>query len=444
MQKCFNGIFLIPFFIISFSIFAQQSSVSPYSRLGFGDLQPQIYARALGFGGANLALNEPLNINNGNAASYSTMALTTFEVGLQFGLLEQKQLNPDVTLNNNISGIRYFSVGVPVKEWWGSAFGLQPYSFKGYNIATQRTGPEDILINDRFTGSGGLNKIYWGNGFNVAEGLSIGVNAAYLFGTLEEENIINWNTGFYSSVINESARVRGFRFDFGARYIYEIDEKRDFAVGLTFANKAKLSADVDNYAFVASGSGSSIDTLERIQGYESELVLPNEFGLGFTYGRKSDKTFNYAWAINADVHYYQGSGYESFNGDMNLVDGMRIELGGFATPGLAFNKDNKISFFEAVEYRLGGFYENTPYFVNTPNSGDGTQLTDYGITIGFGLPINMKKSLAPGEQKATVVNIGAILGRRGTLDNGLIQESYLNFYLGLTLNDKWFNKIKYR
>ncbi len=437
MQKCFNGIFLIPFFLISFSVFAQQSSVSPYSRLGFGDLQPQIYARALGMGGANLALNEPFNINNSNPASYGALALTTFELGLQFGLLEQKQLNPDVTLNNNISGIRYFSFGVPVKKWWGSAFGLQPYSFKGYNIATQRTGPDDILINDQFTGSGGLSKVYWGNGFTVAEGLSIGVNAAYLFGSLEEENIINWSNGIYSSQISENAKVRGLRFDFGARYTYDIDENRDFSVGLTFANKTKLSADVDQYAYVTSSNGTSIDSLENIKGYQSDLVLPNEFGIGFTYGRKTDKSYNYAWAISGDVHLYKGSEYEGFNGDMNLQDGLRFEAGGLFVPWYISRKDNRPSYFDKIEYRLGGFYENTPYSVA------GTQLNDYGITIGFGLPI-IPKNLPPGETKITTINLGAVLGRRGTLDNGLIQESYLNFYLGLTLNDKWFNKIKYR
>lgn len=438
MQKCFNGIFLIPFFIISSSIFAQQSSVSPYSRLGFGDLQPQIYARALSMGGANLALNEPLNINNGNPASYGSIALTTFELGLQFGLLEQKQQNPDVTVNNNISGIRYFTFGVPVTKWWGSAFGLQPYSFKGYSISTQRTGPDDVIINDRFNGSGGLSKIYWGNGFNVAEGLSLGVNASYLFGNLEEDNSIFWNNGFYASQISENAKVKGFRFDLGARYIYEIDENRDFSMGLTFANKSKLSADVDQYAFVtSSSSGVSIDTLASIQGYESDLILPNEFGFGVSYGRKTDKSINYAWAVNADVHFYQGSTYEGFDGEMNLVDGLRLEAGALFTPGLTFKKDNRLNYFELIEYRLGGYYENTPYSVA------GTQLNDYGITIGFGLPIRAR-NLAPGEQRNTMVNIGAVLGRRGSLDNGLIQESYLNFYLGLTLNDKWFNKIKYR
>ncbi len=438
MQKCFNGIFLIPFFILSFSLIAQQSSVSPYSRLGIGDYQPQNYARALGFGGANLALKEPLNINSTNPASYTAIDLTTFEVGMQFGLLEQKQRNPDVVLNNNISGIRYFSIGVPLTDWWGSAAGLQPYSLKGYNITTSRIGPDEIAIDDQFSGSGGLNKLYWGNAFKLAEGLSLGVNTSYYFGKLQEQNIILWDGPYYNSIVDENAKISGFRFDFGARYIYEINEKSDLAIGLTFANQSNLKADVDRYAYVTNNSGLSIDSLDAVESYDENMTMPNEFGIGFTYGRKSERALNYAWAINGDFQFYQGSGFTSYNGRQNLQDGYRMELGGFVTPALAVKGgERKNNYLGLVEYRLGGFYENTPFAVA------GTQLTDYGITFGLGLPVR-QRNLAPGEVKNSMINLGVILGRRGTLENGLIQESYLNFYLGISLNDKWFIKYKYR
>ena len=51
------------------------------------------------------------------------------------------------------------------------------------------------------------------------------------------------------------------------------------------------------------------------------------------------------------------------------------------------------------------------------------------------------------EEKLPVVsrvNLTAEYTRRGTKDNGLIQENYFNIILGLNLNDKWFTKRKYR
>lgn len=439
MQKCFNGIFLIPFFVFSFSTYAQQSSVSPYSRLGLGEFQPQNYANALGMGGANLGWSDSLSINMSNPASYTALKLTTFELGVQFGLIEQRQLNPDVTLSNNVSGIRYFAFGVPVKKWWGSAIGIQPYSFKGYDIATQRTGPEDILITDEFTGKGGLNKVYWGNGFQVADNLSVGVNASYFFGNLEEVNTIIWSNGFYSSQIDENARIKGLRLDYAARYTYSFNDK-NLGIGLTFANKTSLNAEVDQYAYVTSSNGTSIDSLASIQGYDGTLVLPNEFGIGLSYSRRYNSYYS-IWAINADLHIYEGASFENYDGTNDLNNGFRAEVGGFIRPAFVPNKEDgsqrRPNYFGLIQYRLGGFYENTPFTVG------GTQLQDYGITIGFGVPIGPRKSPV-GEEKISTINVGAVLGRRGSLENGLIQENYLNLYLGLTLNDRWFQKYKYR
>jgi len=34
-------------------------------------------------------------------------------------------------------------------------------------------------------------------------------------------------------------------------------------------------------------------------------------------------------------------------------------------------------------------------------------------------------------------------GQRGTTDAGLIKESFYNIIIGLSLNDKWFEKTKF-
>ena len=40
-------------------------------------------------------------------------------------------------------------------------------------------------------------------------------------------------------------------------------------------------------------------------------------------------------------------------------------------------------------------------------------------------------------------NIGVEFGKRGSRENGLIDESYWNLIIGLSLNDIWFIKRKY-
>jgi hypothetical protein len=58
------------------------------------------------------------------------------------------------------------------------------------------------------------------------------------------------------------------------------------------------------------------------------------------------------------------------------------------------------------------------------------EINNFGITFGIGLPMANFSNL----------NLGFELGRRGTTDADLIEESYLKVNVGLSLNDKWFRK----
>ena len=61
------------------------------------------------------------------------------------------------------------------------------------------------------------------------------------------------------------------------------------------------------------------------------------------------------------------------------------------------------------------------------------------VTLGLGLPLS---SIERGAFYK--MNITAELGQRGSLANGLLQERYVNFHLGFTLNDgRWFKRFKF-
>ena len=74
---------------------------------------------------------------------------------------------------------------------------------------------------------------------------------------------------------------------------------------------------------------------------------------------------------------------------------------------------------------MGLEWLRTPYFINQ------TTINDIGINFGTSIPVN----------QLSLVNFAVKVGRRGTLDNGLIREGYVNFTFGLSLNDNsWFYK----
>ena len=60
-------------------------------------------------------------------------------------------------------------------------------------------------------------------------------------------------------------------------------------------------------------------------------------------------------------------------------------------------------------------------------------INEFGINFGLGIPVQGFQNL----------NIGFELGKRGTTNNGLVQEDFFSVRLGLTLNDRWFVRNKY-
>lgn len=444
MQKGFRGIIFVPFFILIISqLQAQITSVSPYSKIGIGDLYTNAYSAAQGYAGANLGFFDNTNINFLNPASYSALELTAFEIGFQGSSVQQRQSSPNIFEKNGSAGLRYFAFGLPVKDWWGAAIGLQPYSLKGYSISST-SQVEDQTITRQTNGNGGLNQLFVGNSFEVANGLSLGVNASFVFGKVEESRYILWdNSKFYNSKIQELANIRGAYFTFGGQYSYDLEDDRTLGIGATFSNSMNLGTTVGNYSYTFIGQPGlevPIDSTSLSSSVDSEITLPSEFGFGFSYGKKKKSLYNgnHAWVINADFHLYNGSEFKNFDGsNVNMVDGYKAEIGGYIIPVETFSRLKKSrSFSSTIQYRMGGFYEKTPYNVS------GTDIMNYGMTFGLGIPLRM--SNIPGVVRVNTLNTGIVVGRRGTTNNGLIQETYLNFYLGLTLNDKWFIKYKYR
>lgn len=419
---------------------AQTNSVSPYSRYGFGDLYHGLNARYMGMGGASLALPDGLNLNFGNPASYTNLRLTTFDVGFEFSLINQAQSNPPVNIENSRAGMRNLSVGVPLTDWWGSAVSLQPYSFKGYDIRSSRRLDSDtnIAITDQFFGEGGLNSVVWGNAFEVAEGLSLGINVNYLFGSLRESTIVNFSDfEFLDTRSDRESQMSGWYFNYAAQYRYDLPNNRYLSSSLRFQNATDLKSTDLSYDYTLDGTLSR-DTLIGGSTNEGSYTMPSELAFGLSYGKFDQKNYQAAWALNFDYELYNGSEFKSSIGSSPINDGYKMELGGFITPRYAFDALSRgTGLFNNIEYRLGGFYEKTPLSLS------GQDIYNYGITFGLGLPINQRQ-LAPGEAKFSTINIGLIAGRRGTLANNLIREEYISFYLSVTFNDKWFIDYKYR
>ena len=131
------------------------------------------------------------------------------------------------------------------------------------------------------------------------------------------------------------------------------------------------------------------------------------------------------------------SQHVSFDGDQQLHDSWRTSVGAFFVPAYAFKGGAKRSYIGLIEWRMGGFYENAHIKV------DGVPVIVKGVTAGFSLPFK-PKNLAPGDMKLNNFSFGIIYGTKSSDANTLIQEDFIHLTFGLTLNDLWFQKRKYR
>ena len=71
-------------------------------------------------------------------------------------------------------------------------------------------------------------------------------------------------------------------------------------------------------------------------------------------------------------------------------------------------------------------------------------ITDLGISFGMGIPLRTRtvNEEFKYETVFSSLDIAVEYFQRGTLTNNLIQENYWRFVIGVSLNDKWFNKRK--
>jgi hypothetical protein len=466
---------LLSFYSINISK-AQTATGSPYSRYGIGDIEGKGFAQGSAMGGTTIAMQNDSTpmffINSGNPASYASARLTTAELGMDYKRTQMLSTNTKKTINN--ASLKYVAMAFPLKKWWGASIGLIPFSSVGYKVSDHQTIKNVGDVKFLYEGSGGINQVYFGNGIKPlyglpqlfvnskkyerlksekneakiyhilkrkksAQGLSLGVNASYLFGDFDnlKRSIFPASSYAFNVRTGTTTRVNGLYFDYGVQYAYTIDslKKRDLKenvkiiVGANFATQTNLNAKIDSisYSYFNNSIGTEIvkDTIENTRNTKGVITFPLSFGFGLAL-KKGDR-----WLVATDFSIQNWSTYKSFNQSQGLKNSMRVSLGAQYVPNAKANGSG--SYGKRVNYRAGIRYAQTALELkNTP-------LTEYGLSLGVGLPVGRNFIL----QNFSMVNIGIEIGQRGTTTNGLIKENFLKATVGFTINDKWFQKPKF-
>jgi hypothetical protein len=347
----------------------------------------------------------------------------------------------------NWSGnLSYMALGFPLKNPvgrvldrdesklnWGMNFALVPYSNVGYVVETTEQLPELGQVRYNFRGEGGTLKLLWGNGVKFGN-FAVGANLGYLFGKIEQNQEVRFDslTASYRDLLLADISYSGFVWNLGVQYDIVFTEKADdgtfkpngkqLTIGLYGNSDLDFSTRSTIYNSRLNLSYNDRDTITFDPSLEGSGKLPAEISVGLIYQDLNK------WRIGLNYQYAAWSNYfNEAKNESGLSNTYRIAVGGEFIPDIAsYNR-----YARRVRYRLGAFYGTDPR-----SDGFNEQLTQYGITIGLGLPVILPR------QQQSFVNLALELGQFGS--EQFLKETYAQLTLGFTLNDNsWFFKRKF-
>lgn len=414
--------------IISLSAFGQAAR-SPFSTLGVGEIFGGALIQNQGSGGTGVAQPQFWSVNNQNPALLINNYFTTFQAG---ALVESRTFANDTASQKSVDGnLNYLVTAFPVMRskkdpnlmFWSTSVSLLPFSKVNYRLVyiDSIQGTTDNALLTIEGGSGGLSQVAWSNGFRITRELSIGLKAAYVFGSTisdyANELIISDQSVPFIVAIRDQTYMKDFMFTGGLAFAKDSLFNNDIRInfGLTYAFAADLNAKKTTVQQRRLSTQSTItsDTLVQNKG---TVHIPSALTVGFAINKGID------WSVATEFSMQDWSKFESVNPeDEGLAKSWRVSLGGEITPDQTAFKN----YLKRMTYRAGASFEKTPYAVY------GKQLNDYGVNVGVSLPAGRSS-----------IDTAFRIGKRGNTSETLVEETYFKIYFGITFVDQWFHRRK--
>jgi opacity protein-like surface antigen len=394
-----------------------QSTTSPYSILGIGDIENKDYGKFFGMASASVALRSASYVNLSNPASLTALDANMINIDINGRWHSGKFLynaSDTLTSSNNDAAIRRLSLTFRPGKIWGLSFGIKPYSSVNYllsqNLNLQNGGTSNMV--KTVTGSGGINQAYIANGFRINKNFSIGLTASYLFGSLSSSTAYVYQDLSIDITRKEYQELRSFQFQGGFQYSGKISPYVTQQFGITLSNPATLKGDYSTDYLVN-------DTIIQSDSKgNKEFRIPLQLGLG------------YALEINNKMTI--AAGYTFSNWERQKLDYPNAYTDKAQQFSLGFQyttqKRMQGQMREKMFFQLGVSYEKGYLSIQQQS------IDDMSATAGLGSNLTR------------LINcyIGLEVGRKGDVNKGQIRESYTQISLGVTVKEFWYNTKKTR
>lgn len=423
LNNRFPGILLLlVFFLGSFDLLAQNEMSNPYSGFGIGTVNKYSNAILDGMGSTSYAIQNPYFINFRNPASYAAFDSLSFVADAAATIYVTTLASGADIQKNSFARPSYIAIGLPVTPHWRTSVGVVPYSTVGYNIEDTKTIDNVGNVSYDYSAKGGLNQLYWGNAFKICKGLSIGLNASYMFGTISNTRNTSFDgSNFYNSYINDSYHLDGIHLTGGVQYIFKVKEKHKIGLGVVYGNTAYIWAKEKLLINYYQGTYSSVTTYDTVYYNDqtrSNLYIPQSVGGGLSY------TFNDQVLVAADVTWNNWAKYQFFGQGDSLRNSITASVGAQYTRDPLSNK-----FFRKMTFRIGARYSTGELWLHSK------PINEFGVSLGVGIPLSSFNTHSS-------INIVLEYGKLGTLLNDLVRQNYFRFTLNFTLQEKWYQRMK--
>ncbi|MEY2650357.1 MAG: hypothetical protein ACO28T_05365 [Schleiferiaceae bacterium] len=426
----------------SWSLAAQQQSVSPYSLFGAGWAQAQANAYQQFLGGASAADRNPWYLNPDQPASLSAIKYTTLDFGGQLSGVNQSD-GTNRTLNRT-GNFNSFGIAVPLTKGMGISGSLRPYTAVGYDF--QQSGTDSSFGDwiQRYVGRGGLNATALTWSWAPIKYVSFGATARYLFGSADRSTKVYFTDGRFDFAGKvERVLVSDWRWNAGAQLILPIG-LNELVAGVQYEPKADLSATQNYtwYSFKTNSDGAELplDTVTSVYAAQGSIALGGRQAVGIRWATNRKNTLLPAWTLSGHFERTQVGDHRDFNaGSPGNYQGYAqawIVQTSFV-PTLISTKKKLSSYLSQVQYVASFRQDRFGLFLG------GAEVRGWSGNLGMAMPVG-GRSFIPGDVKVATVHLGLNFGRTGSVNQGLVREQYLRAAVGLTLNDQWFMKAKFR
>ncbi len=402
---------------------AQTIVNSPLSYIGMGEMYTSETPSNSMMGGIGISNSNGIYSNQMNPALLARNRYTVLEAGINFELKNMQ----DYRQRQRVLGGNYqsFNLTLPMSNRWTMSFGIRPHSNVNYETKSYRRlnvlGVDSLIYG--YKGTGGVSKLTMSHGVRIAKELYVGMEAAYLFGSVSRQvSTQNLSDGqFYKIQLENATRYSDFSFKAGVAYRQLIKKDLFLNVGATLDLTNQLGATNLRRFATLDLTGMNVinaDTLEKETKFKQNIPVSQRFGISL-----ERPAF---WMVGID---YSRTNWTSI--DNNLGRSSKLPTTTTVAFGAEYTPDFESisSFFKRTTYRIGYSYSTTPYDF----AGNGRFAKDQFVSGGFAFPLR---------NFLNYINVSYQFGRRGLLADNALEEQYQRVVIGLTLGDAWFQKIK--